>query len=65
MWNEAVEKVNVDFDWSRKEFWVGERKVNITSLKSDAGVSLTSKLEVLQRHYQHLEKVSDFDTNWT
>ena len=70
---EVVEKVNVDFDGSRKEFWafVGRRtkdkKKNITSLKSDAGVSITStrgKLEVLQKHYQHLGKISDFDDNW-
>ena len=58
IWNEVVEKVNVDFDGSRKEFWafVGRRmkgKKNITSLKSDAGVSVTStrgKLEVLQNN---------------
>ena len=57
IWNEVVENVNVDFDGSRKEFWafVGRRmkgKKNITSLKSDAGVSVAStrprgKLEVL------------------
>ena len=39
-----------------------------TTLKSDAGVSTTStrvKLEVLQRHYQHLGNISvDFDANW-
>ena len=76
IWNEVVEKVNADFDGSRKEFWafVGRRtkskKKNITSLKSDAGVSVTStrgKLEVLQKHYQHLGKISvdgDFDANW-
>ena len=76
IWNEVVEKVNVDFDGSRKEFWafVGRRtngkKKNITSLKSDAGVSVTStrgKLEVLQKHYQLLGKISvdsDFDANW-
>ena len=69
IWNE------VDFDGSRKEFWafVGRRtkgkKKNITSLKSDAGVSVTStrgKLEA-QKHYQHLGKISvdsDFDANW-
>ena len=45
-------------------------KKNITSLKSDTKVSVTStrgKLEVLQRHYQDLEKISvdsDFDANW-
>ena len=76
IWNEVVEKVNVDFDGSRKEFWafVGRRtkgkKKNITSLKSDAGVSVTStrgKLEVLQKHYQHLGKISvdsHFDAYW-
>ena len=68
--------MNVDFDGSRKEFWafVGRRtkgkKKNIMSLKSDAGVSVKStrgKLEVLQKHYQHLGKISvdsDFDANW-
>ena len=72
IWNEVVEKVNVDFDGIRKEFWafVGRRtkgKKNITSLKSDAGVSVTStrgELEVLQKHYQLLGKISDFDANW-
>ena len=76
IWNEVVEKVNVDFDGSRKEFWAfvcrrteGEKK-NRISLKSDAGVSVTStrgKLEVLQKHYQHLAMISvdsDFDANW-
>ena len=39
-------------------------------MKSDAGVSVTStrgKWEVLQKHYQHLGKISvdsDFDANW-
>ena len=68
--------MNVDFHRSRKEFWafVGRRtkgkKNNITFLKSDAGVSVTStrrKLEVLQKHYQLLGKISvdsDFDANW-
>ena len=62
--------MNVYFDGSRKEFWafVGRSKKN--KLKSDAGVSVTStrgKLEVLQKHYQHLGKISvdcDFDANW-
>ena len=70
IWSEVIEKVNVDF---RKEFWafVGRRtkgkKKNITSLKSDTGVSVKStrgKLEVLQKHYLHLGKISvgsDFD----
>ena len=74
--NELVEKVNTDFDENRKEFWafVGRKskgkKKNIDSLKSDTGLSLTStrgKLEVLQRHYQLLSKMSvdsAFDADW-
>ena len=71
---EVVEKANTDFDGSRKEFWAfvsrrtkGRMKKNIPSLKSEAGVSITStrgKLEVLQRHYQQLSKLtleSNFD----
>ena len=67
IWNEVVEKVNADFEGSRKEFWafVGRRTKgkykNITSLKSKAGVSVSStqgKLEVLRRHYEELGKVS-------
>ena len=60
IWREVVEKANTDFDGSRKELWAfvgrrtkGKRKKNIPSLKSEAGVSVTStrgKLEVLQRH---------------
>ena len=49
IWREVVEKANADFDRSRKEFWVfvcritkGKRKKNIPSLKSEAGVSVTS-----------------------
>ena len=62
IWNEVVEKVNVDFDGSRKEFCAFVRrtkgkKKNIT-LKSDAGVSLTSTRGKLQKHYQHLGKIS-------
>ena len=76
IWNELVEKVNTDFDENRKEFWafVGRKskskKKNIASLKSDTGLSLTStrgKLEVLQRHYQLLSKMSVdsvFDAHW-
>ena len=51
---------NADFEATRKEFWAfvcrrtkGKYK-NIASLKSKAGVSVTStqgKLEVLRRHY--------------
>ena len=77
IWNELVEKVNTDFDENRKEFcaFVGRKskgkKKNIASLKSDTGLSLTStrgKLEVLQRHYQLLSKMSVdsvFDADWT
>ena len=75
IWNELVEKVNTDFDENRKEFWafVGKKskgKIYIASLKSDTGLSLTStrgKLEVLQRHYQLLSKMSVdsvFDADW-
>ena len=76
IWNELVEKVNTDFDENKKEFWafVGRKskgkKKNIASLKSDTGLSLTStrgKLEVLQRHYQLLSKMSVdsvFDADW-
>ena len=75
-WNELVEKVNTDFDENRKEFWafVGRKtkgkKKNIASLKSDTGMSITStrgKLEVLQKHYQLLSKMSvdsEFDADW-
>ena len=48
VWNEVVEKFNADFEWSRTEFWAfvsrrtkGKYK-NITSLKSKAGVSVSS-----------------------
>ena len=67
IWIEVFEKVNPDFEGSRKEFWafVGRRTKgkykNITSLKSKAGVSVSStqgKLEVLRRHYEELGKVS-------
>ena len=76
IWNELVEKVNRHFNENRKEFWafVGRKskgkKKNIASLKSDTGLALTStrgKLEVLQRHYQLLSKMSVdgvFDSDW-
>ena len=76
IWNELVENVNTDFDENRKEFraFVGRKskgkKKNIASLKSDTGLSLTStrgKLELLQRHYQLLSKMSMdgvFDADW-
>ena len=73
MWKE---KANVDFEGSRKEFlaFVGRRTKaknrSIASLKGVEGVSVTStkgKLEVLQKHNQHLGRVSvdsDFDDDW-
>ena len=76
VWKEVVEKANVDFEGNRKEFWafVGKRTKaknrGIDSLKGVEGVSVTStkgKLEVLQKHYQHLGRVSvdsDFDDDW-
>ena len=74
IWREVVEKANTDFDGNKKEFCAfvgrrtkGKRKKNISSLKSEAGVSVTStrgKLEVLQRHYQQLGKLSNFDAEW-
>ena len=75
IWNELVEKVNIDFDENRKELcaFVGRKskgkKKNIASLKSDTGLFLTStrgKLEVLQRQ-QLLRKMSVdsvFDADW-
>ena len=71
LWREVV------FDGNKKEFWAfvgrrtkGKRKKNIRSLKSEPGVSVTStrgELEVLQRHYQQLGKLSldsNFDAEW-
>ena len=70
------EVVNAVFEGNRKEFWAfvsrrtkGKYK-NITSLKSKAGVSVSStqgKLEVLWRHYEELGKVSvhdNFEADW-
>lgn len=45
VWKEVVEKVNVDLEGSRKEFWafVSRRtKAGIASLKGVEGVSVTS-----------------------
>ena len=47
LWREVVEKVNVDYEGSRREFWafVGRTKTKnggIVSLKSVDGVSVTS-----------------------
>ena len=76
IWNEVVEKVNADFEGSRKGFWafVGRRikgkYKNITSLKSKAGVSVSStqgELEVLRRNYEELGKATvddNFEADW-
>ena len=67
IWNDLVEKVNTDFDENKKEFWafVGRKskgkKKYIASLSCDTGLSVTStkgKLEVLQKHYQLLSKMT-------
>ena len=46
VWNEVVERVNIDFEGSKKEFWAfAGRKTkgkNIGSLRNEAGVSITS-----------------------
>ena len=48
VWNEVVERVNVDFEGSKKEFWVFVGKKtkckewNIASLRNEAGVTVTS-----------------------
>ena len=74
IWNDVVEKVNKDYEGSRKEFWalVGRRvkgkKKTIGFLRSDKGVSVTSirgKLHMLQKHYKNLGRMSedsDFDS---
>ena len=76
LWKEVVEKVNVDFEGSRKEFWpfvsrkTKAKNRGTASLKSVEGVSVTStkgKLEVLQKHYEPLGRVSvdsDFHDDW-
>ena len=73
MWKEVVEKVNVYFQGSRKEFWafVGRttkaKNRGIASFKSVEGVSVTStkgKLEVLQKHLGRVSVDSDFDDDW-
>ena len=57
IWNDAVEKVNTDYEGSRKEFWAfaGRRskgkKKTLSSHRSDKGVLVTSttgKIQVLQ-----------------
>ena len=76
IWNDVVEKVNTDYEGCRNECWafVGRRrkgkKKATGSLRSDKGVLVTStreKLQVLQKHYKTLgrmSKDSDFDGEW-
>ena len=51
VWNEVMERVNVDFVESKKDFWafVGwktkSKKWNIASLKNEAGVLVTSTIK--------------------
>ena len=63
MWNNIVEKANQDFEGNKKQFWsfVGRRtqckNKNVSSLKSEARMSVSStkgKLQILQQHYQLL-----------
>ena len=76
IWNDVVEKVNTDYEGSRKEFWAfvsrrtkGKKKA-IGSFRSGKGVSVIStrgKLQVLQKHYKALGRMSedsDFDGEW-
>ena len=63
MWKDVVEKANADFEGSRRKFWafVGRRtKAKNRGIASLKGVSVTStkgKLELLQKHYEHLGRV--------
>ena len=59
MWNNIVEKANQDFEGNTKQFWffVGQRtkckNKTISSLKSEAGISVSStkgKLQILQNN---------------
>ena len=68
---EVVEKVNVNFEGSREEFWafvgwrIKAKNRVIASLKSVEGVSVTSTKAKVD--YQHLGRVSvdsDFDDDW-
>ena len=63
MWDNIVEKANQDFEGNKKQFWsfVGRRtkckNKTISSLKSEAGISVSStkgKLQILQQNYQLL-----------
>ena len=76
MWNNIVEKAKQDFEGNKKQFWslIGRRtkckNKTISSLKSEAGISVPStkgKLQILQQHYQLLGTSvvdSAFDDEW-
>ena len=60
MWNNIVDKANQDFEGNKKQFWssVGRRtkckNITISSLKSEAGISVKGKLQILQQHYEQV-----------
>ena len=76
MWIHIVERANQDFEGNKKQFWffVGRRtkckNKTISSLKSEAGISVSStkgKLQILKQHYQILVTSvvdSAFDDEW-
>ena len=76
MWNNIVEKANQDFEGNKKQFWSFVRRrtkcknKTISSLKSEAEISVSStkdKLQILQQHYQLLGTGvvdSAFDDEW-
>ena len=76
MWHNIVEKASQDFESIKKQVWsFVSRKTNcknktISSLKSEAGISVSStkgKLQILQQHYQLLGTSvvdSAFDDEW-
>ena len=73
IWNEVVEKVNADYEGSKKEFWafVGRSKGKkaIESLRNDSGVLVNStkgKLQIFQKHEElgRMSVDSDFDSEW-
>ena len=75
MRNDVAEKVNTDYEGSRKQYrvFVGRRfkgKKTIGSLRSDNGVLVTrtkGKLRVLQKHHKDPGRISEdsgFDSEW-
>ena len=67
MWNNIVEKENQDFEDNRRTKC---KNKTISSLKGEAGISVSStkgKLQILQQHYQLLGTSvvdSAFDDKW-